>query len=227
MENENFENSPLYEYKKGSGGKSNAFFWLILCLVFLLVFSLRVQWTNNFGYVKVDGESMETTLTNGEWLVMQYGIKPQRGDVIVVDVRKYKTDEYKDEIVNPFGEKTDFLIKRLMAVEGDSIKCENGSVYIKYAGTKEYVLHPADKYAKDGKTKDFSEYVVGKGEIFFLGDNRAVSRDSRYNEDDNPHFRRLYRESDIYAVVPEWALDNRNWLSWMPEFSTWLQNLKK
>ena len=224
MKKEIFEKNPLYEYRFGGKSESStALFCLFLVLVFFVVFAFRAFWTSSFGYVRVDGESMESTLSSGEWLLMQYGKEAQRGDVIVVDVRKYKTDEYKDEVINPFGEKTEFLIKRLMAIEGDSIKCENGVVYIKYAGETKYVPHPADGYAKDKYTKDFGEYVVGKGEIFFLGDNRAVSRDSRYNEDSHPHLKKLYRVEDIYAIVPEWAIERRGFFSVAPKVSEWLQ----
>ena len=49
---------------------------------------------------------------------------------------------------------------------------------------------------------------MGEGEIFFLGDNRNISMDSRYKEDMS-HLDRLYKETDIYGIVPQWAIDKQ------------------
>ena len=69
-------------------------------------------------------------------------------------------------------------------------------MYVKAAGEEEF--HSlSEPYAK-GETEDFPPVSVGKGEIYFLGDNRTVSYDSR----------RLgcYLAEDIAGVVPDWAI---------------------
>ncbi len=54
-------------------------------------------------------------------------------------------------------------------------------------------------------------YVVGEGEIFFLGDNRRGSMDDRYYDEDNnnSHIDKLYRVDDVCGVVTDWSFEHR------------------
>ena len=168
---------------------------------------VRAWWTQTYGGIIVDGGSMRLTLQNGDALLMKYVAEEEalkRGDVIIVDVRGY-----------PECGKTDFLIKRLIAIEGDKVKCEKGNLYICYAGSSAYEKEPiVEEYAyyKDGKEHySFDEYIVGEGEIFFLGDNRQNSMDSRFRELGGSHLgNRLYKRADVYGVVPIWAMEKKD-----------------
>lgn len=195
------QDGELYEsrfhYKEN---RSNAVFLFVIALILCAFMSFTYWWRTHFGGVQVDGASMNMTLYDGEMLLMDYyreGDRLDRGDVIVVDVREY-----------PECGDTDFLIKRLIAVEGDKLYCENGQIYICYAGEQSYAPLQED-YAYymngDKHSYDFAEYTVGEGEVFFLGDNRNNSLDSRYQEGKS-HLDRLYKQSDIYGVVPDWAI---------------------
>ena len=218
MQKENLRKSELYERALYGKERSSPVFYCVLALILLCALLFRTYWTDHFGCVRVDGPSMENTFVDGETLLLRYGTNAKRGDVIVVDVREYKDENSPkfDKVVNGFGD-TDFLIKRLIAVEGDSVKCEGGVVYVRYAGTQEYVALKED-YIKNGSNSDFGEYFVEEGEIFFLGDNRVISLDSRYNEHSTPHIMDLYRVEDIYGVVPEWAIEHRKLLRFLPGF---------
>ena len=180
--------------------KSNfRFFAVFLCVLFLLLF-LWNAFVSAFGVIIVDGNSMNLTLTDGQKLLMRFtteNYQAKRGDVIIVDVKKYNL---KDSYGNPI----DFLIKRLIAVEGDKVRCTDGQVEICYAGTSKYV--PLDEpYAYYEESYDFAEYTVDAGEIFFLGDNRTDSKDSRYQEGLS-QLNDLYKADDIFGVVPAWTI---------------------
>ncbi len=193
--------------------RSNRRFFLVLAVIVLAFLGLRYYWVNHFGGVQVDGWSMKKTLASGEQLIMEYtgeGKRAVRGDIIVVQVDGYEEVKAENE-GKPDSRRLKFLIKRLIAVEGDAVRCTDGQVEIKYAGTDEFVAldEPYAYYptltAKQGY--DFAEYIVGKGEVFFLGDNRTNSMDSRYKEEKGSHLNgRLYKEADIIGVVPSWAL---------------------
>ena len=207
MKEKDLRDGELYEYRyRYKSRRSTTIFYCVLALIVAAALGFRIYWTNTFGGVYVDGNSMYPTLHSGDELLMKYGGDAERGDVIVVDVRSYG-DEYD------FGN-TQFLIKRLIAVEGDTVYCEDGEVYIRYAGTEEFV--PLDEpYIPDGEIYSFGPYEVGTEEIFFLGDNRLNSKDSRYKEGLS-HLDCLYKESDIYGIVPEWAIKYKEILKYIP-----------
>ncbi len=189
-------------------------FYAVVALL-IAVIGFRLWFFNNYGKVEVSGSSMDMTIADGETLMMRLvkdGKGLNRGDVIVLDVESY-------QLKDTYGNEVDYLIKRLIAVEGDKVRCADGQIEICYAGTWEYVPleEPYAYYGgapgRDKMDYDFNEYVVGKGEIFFLGDNRLNSVDSRYQERGGSHLENaLYKATDVYGVVSQWALENRDFL---------------
>ena len=216
MKASNLQNSELYERQFGWKEKRNDnIFMLVFVLAMAIILSFVCWFHENFSGVQVSGPSMQKTLMGGEYLLMkevQGGEGFTYGDVVVVRVEHYpeiqKANQYKPE-----NQKTKFLIKRVIAMEGDKVRCTDGQVEICYAGTTEYVVleETYAYYFRPMEEYDFAEYLVGEGEIFFLGDNRNNSFDSRYQEG-NSRLDRLYKEDDVYGVVPQWAIDNRAWL---------------
>lgn len=194
--------------------RSTVRFYFVLALVVLAAFFFRVWWVTSFACVEVDGRSMFPTLQNGERLLMRYDKNADYGDIIVVDVRKYveNYDEDNPFYIQPFRGGTQLLIKRLIAKEGDTVYAENGQLYIRYKGASDFVAyeHEPDYISKIYRY-GFSEYTVGEGEIFFLGDNRTGSLDDRFHAEDgnNSHIRGLYKTEDIYGVVSDLAYEYR------------------
>ena len=213
----NLQDSSLYEEKfRIKEGKSNIRFYGVILCVLTLILAFHTYWTMSFGGVTVSGSSMRNTLYSGEQLLMKYtdGTDAKRGDVIVVYVGDYKE----------FNDGTEYLIKRLIAVEGDHVKCTDGEISIQYGGVGKWqaLYEPYARYIdKDGY--DFAEYVVGEGEVFFLGDNRNNSMDSRYKEGGS-RLSCLYKEEDIVGIVPKWAIKYQNVLA---KIFFWQQNLQK
>ena len=225
------KDSELYpnEWKKKESWTSWVSFLLVLAILLCAFFCVRDFWTTSFGGVVVDGSSMNDTFVDGEKLLMRYtssGAKAERGDVIVVDARPYQKGGSKSDRVKE-GDKVDadFLIKRLIAIEGDTVRWNetDDTLYIRYKGKSEFVPLKEDYATYKGGVEKYTfgttssgnvtDYEVGKGEIFFLGDNRNNSIDSRYKiaeKSNGSHLTCLYEESDIYGIVPEWAIANRN-----------------
>ena len=106
--------------------------------------------------VRVDGDSMKNTLKNGDILLLYKLSSINRFDIIVLD-------EEKD------NEK---IIKRIIGLPGDTVAIKKGKIYI-----NDKVID--DEYAY-GETSDYDKVTLGDDEYFILGDNRLISKDSRY-----------------------------------------------
>ena len=214
MREKRLSESEVYEraFQNARFETVSSLLWLGLFVCILLAIFTFHSYASNFKGVWVRGESMSLTLRDGDALLMKLtesGAKAERGDIIVVDVSGY--EECKDI-------KDGFLIKRLIATEGDKVRCKDGQIEVLYSGESEWTLldEPYAYYGQNDNYKqyyDFTEYAVGEGEIFFLGDNRSSevsSCDSRFREDNGSHLSSdLYKERDIHGVIVEDSLGQR------------------
>lgn len=113
-----------------------------------------------FQIMLIQGESMSPTYHSGQLAIIdRLTTDISRGDVIV----------FRCENVEGL------IVKRVVALPGDSIVIENGILYVNDEPDSYY---PYIEYAGNAGEK----ILLGSDEYFVLGDNVTESRDSRYDE---------------------------------------------
>lgn len=169
-------------------------FAIIIALVATMLIKLLI-----FDIVMVDGHSMDTTLADGERLVlMKLGYQPKQFDVIVLDAN-YKTREayierkkqmedvsWFEEMQLRYGYFTQkrlgiapkYYVKRVIGMPGDIVDINNETGEVSVNGT--VLDEPYIHGAKTRSGNDFSyPYQVEEDCVFVMGDNRGNSSDSR------------------------------------------------
>ena len=175
-------------------------------LLAVVVFMLLQTTVRNF---KVDGSSMDPTLENGQYLLVnrlvylriemdrfssivpfwqaeedsvRYAIHPpERGEVIVF--------EFPDS--NRSNSKKDF-VKRVIGLPGETIEVKDGVPFVDGVVLEEPYLTTKDR--SNGRKVE-----LGAGEYYVMGDNRAHSNDSR-----------------SWGAVPEENLRGKVWMIYWP-----------
>jgi signal peptidase I len=186
--------------------------------------------------------SMEQTIRIGDRVLVDkltpwFGSKPERGDVVVFKdpggwLERGQTGGGDDPVVVkqvkefltfigllPSDDEQD-LIKRVVAVGGDTVKCcdKDGRITVNGTPLDEPYLHPGN-----APSQLKFQVTVPSGRLFVMGDHRANSADSRFHLDEAGrgtvaedlvvgravviawpfgHWRRL-EEPQTYASVPE------------------------
>lgn len=148
--------------KKKNSVFREVFDWVVVILVAVAIALL----INNFIITNayIPSSSMHDTIKKGDKVIglrtSYWFSSPKRGDIVIF---LYPDDETKN------------YIKRVIGEPGDKVEIIDGLVYIN--DSEEPLLEP---YVKGEPTGDFGPYIVPEGCYFMLGDNRGVSKDSRY-----------------------------------------------
>ena len=157
--------------KKNQSAGKKSFFSDRLSLSYLrdIVFwitGIILAYSLLFRVVTVSGPSMNSTLVHGDCLVLMGNLlagEPEYGDIIVASKQSFDDGAP--------------IIKRVIATEGQTVDIDfvSGVVYVDGIALDEpYTLTPT--HTREGITFPLR---VDEGCIFVMGDNRAVSKDSR------------------------------------------------
>ena len=172
-------------HSKDSGYKaaSNVEFALFIAAMMIALFAIRAF---IFEPVRVDGESMQNTLQDGERCVVEkvsyWFTKPKAGDIVIIHFP---------------GRGSQSFVKRVIATEGQTIELRgtlsrtlkggrdfeiliDGEALDESAYGDNMLIDPAvfSDWSISGAGTD-GKYVVPEGCVFVMGDHRTNSMDSR------------------------------------------------
>ena len=125
----------------------------------------------------------------------------QLNDMVVANKLAFKVGvkpKYKDVVVfkDPTGQYSQ-LIKRVIAVGGQTVDLRDGSVYVDDQKLDEPYTHGKPSEALSANIQ--FPYKVPEGKIWVMGDNRTNSADSRF-----------------FGAIPESSLYGRAWWTYWP-----------
>jgi signal peptidase I len=196
-------NSCLYIRREKSG--KYIVLDIILCVIILIIIA-EFMFASSFSRIYVVESSMYPTL-NGATAEGEAG-----GDYVYID--KNATPTYGDIVVVNTGDK--LIIKRVIALGGDTVKLVNGKLKIKYSGDDDFTDVSESYVSPENNLKsernnyplvqnifgfsylDERGHLVNDNSMFLLGDNRDVSVDSREYGD--------FLMSSLVGVVTDWSL---------------------
>jgi signal peptidase I len=148
--------------------------WVAIVAVALALALAARQWV--FQTFSIPSESMVPTLDIGDRIVVQkifwswHDIK--EGDIVVFARPPHDTQ--------CTGPESDDLVKRVIALPGQTIYSAFGKVFVNGRQLPESYLPKPDPLGRPIAGSVQHPYHVPAGDFFVMGDNRAVSCDSRY-----------------------------------------------
>ena len=162
--------------------------YLLCAMILVLLLIFRV--------VIVSGTSMNMTLLDGDYLLLlsnTFYRNPEQGDIIVVS-----KESFDDGAA---------FVKRVIATEGQTVDIDfdRGIVYVDGVALEEdYINHPTTTYGG----VEFP-LVVEDGCVFALGDNRGISKDSRYPDIGQIDTREILGRA-IFLLIPGTNKDTKD-----------------
>lgn len=164
---------PRGERQNKSNNNTTSFFRELISIIkYVIVLLVVFFFIYQFFYapVMVDGDSMEPTLSDGDYVLLNKFSDVERFDIVVFPP--------------PDDEETQY-IKRVIGMPGDQVEYREDVLYIDGENVDEFFLENAEEEAAFYSSGDYSLLTllgvdeVPAGQYFVLGDNRLNSRDSR------------------------------------------------
>lgn len=140
----------------------------LIIYALLLILCVRIVPTYIIQRTIVDGPSMEDTLHDGESLLVEK-ISWHFGWI----------DRFDIIVFYPYGREVEeeYYVKRVIGLPGETVQIIGSEIYINGEVLEEN--YGKDPITNPGRAAD--PITLGEDEYFVLGDNRAVSLDSRYD----------------------------------------------
>lgn len=165
-------NEVVVEQQNKKGKLGNIIFFSIVGVIIALLLTFILLNRYVFFKVNIVGNSMYPTFQDGQTMMVNSLGNPDRGDVVIIAHQKSG-----DELI----------IKRVIAVGGDFIEIKtNRYVYVNGEKIEEpYLKTQKSTDLLDGAYLSQLEDLIGgqgrvpQGYLFYLGDNRENSADSR------------------------------------------------
>lgn len=212
--------------ESGEPAKKQRSFWkeLPILIVVALVLALIIK-TFLVQAFSIPSASMENTLQIGDRVLVDkltpwFGATPERGEVVVFHDPGGWLGENPPTSTNPVtsgiqtvlsfiglmpsaNEKD--LIKRVIAVGGDTVSCQaGGPVTVNGKALSEPYIYPGNTPCSD---KPFGPIKVPPNRIWVMGDHRQDSLDSRYHQDLPGDGTVSVDEVVGRAIVVAWPID--------------------
>ena len=169
----------------------------IAIIVLTALFIMLLTFDALFTRIYVVGSSMQRTLkgapsirqSGGDYVYICEYIEPKHGDIVVIDV----------------GSRN--LIKRVIALGGDTVRLDDGVLYLKKSGEENENLvdepYVSPENNTDRRKNTFSAITIEEGYVFCMGDNRDNSEDSRGSYG-------CMKVEDIVGVVTDWSMRGKD-----------------
>lgn len=197
--------------KKRYAFYKDPFVIVLIILIFLLL--CRGLFSARYIGIYVVRNSMSPTLTGaperylpgGDYLYADKYALPERGDIVVVE--------------SPSG---GYIIKRVIALGGDSLYMEDGIVYIMYEGENSFIALEESYVLPENNDPNLSynsyrsednPLVVPENSMFLLGDNRGSVHDGQEIVSKDSRHYGTFGYDTLIGVITDWSLSCKSFFT--------------